>query len=606
MPEWTSRPARRRLSDVNTALRQAGAMAALLMLLGQTAASAGGAPVEWGSPVVLGGGWGRLVSLDGEEWLAVTARYPAGTNSHLRLHRSTDGARSWSDLAEVREPGRTLDNGELGVLPDGTVLLTMRSLIPGQSYRLPVYASTDGGRSWVRRADIDASEGLGERGLWEPDFQVLADGRVTVTYSNEKHATHSQLISQRTSADGGRTWGAETWAVAEPGGGRLRPGMSQMTRLADGRYLLVYEVVGIGNADVHAKTSADGVEWPAGLGRRVPGHHAGPFVTTLPNGLVLVTSCANRLSASEDHGGTWVRWEPVPWNLGQVFTWPALYPLGSNRVAAVVVNQGVRLRPGVIAPRRAWPDPWRESFEGADEAGWVTLGGRATRADGRYTLASQGTNALALAGDAFWADGVLETDLRLLTPGNAGLVFRTTDAGESGPDDFRGYYAGLDTAGAVLLGRMDGSWTLLRQAAFAVATNRWHRLRVVLAGRNLDVFVDGQEQAVVSVSVPDEPGAGRPVRGQVGVRTFRGEAWFDNLSWSNRLPARVEIRRSAGGLELAWPEVPSTVGPVAAPAPASGEAGGMVGAAVREEGGWRLTLPAVASEPAAFYWLHAR
>ncbi|RME96263.1 MAG: exo-alpha-sialidase, partial [Verrucomicrobia bacterium] len=292
-----------------------------------------------------------MIEVANGSWLAVTTRYPPGTNSHLRLSRSTDQARSWTTLAEVREPGRTLDNGELVRLPDGVLLLTMRSLIPNDSYRLPVYASTDGGRTWTFRSLIDANEGPSARqgrGLWEPDFWVLDDGRLVVTYSNETHDGYSQLISLRVSTDGGLTWGPEQWAVAPPAGSNLRPGMSQMTRMANGEYLLVYEVVNSGRADVHAKVSPDGVHWPEGLGARIPCQHCGPFVTALSNGLVLVTSCENEISFSEDFGRTWQRIDPPAWPLGFAHTWPAIYQTRPDEVAVMAVNNGVRLRFGSL------------------------------------------------------------------------------------------------------------------------------------------------------------------------------------------------------------------------------------------------------------------
>jgi hypothetical protein len=69
-----------------------------------------------------------------------------------------------------------MDNGELIQLPGREILLTGRSLIKGQSYRLPVCRSSDGGRSWTAFSNIDSNEGypgsLKQRGLWEPHFSL--------------------------------------------------------------------------------------------------------------------------------------------------------------------------------------------------------------------------------------------------------------------------------------------------------------------------------------------------------------------------------------------------------------------------------------------------
>src|SRR6266478_6907199 len=162
-------------------------------------------PISWNGTVTIGtGGWSRMVHLTNGNWLCVSSKYPAGTNSYLNISRSTDNCRSWNTpFSTVKEAGRTLDNGELIQLPNGTVLLTMRSLIPNNSYELPVCASTDNGFTWVYRSNIDTSSGTNAaqgEGLWEPDFGVLDDGRLIVTYSNETHPGYSKIISERVSA----------------------------------------------------------------------------------------------------------------------------------------------------------------------------------------------------------------------------------------------------------------------------------------------------------------------------------------------------------------------------------------------------------------------
>ncbi len=297
-----------------------------------------------------------MAKLGADEWLCVSTLFPAGQPSQLGLYRSTDRCASWSAVGVVSAPGRKLDNGNLARLPDGTLLLTGRSLIDEQSYRLPVYRSADRGLTWELTGNIDANEGapgsLKNRGLWEPHLYLLSNGAVAVAYANEKHAGFSQIISVRVSPDAGTTWGPEIRAVAQPGGGSLRPGMPVVTTLPGGGYFMIYEVVGSGNADVYAKSSADGTNWPAGLGTRIPGHHAGPFVVAMPDGRLWVTSCQNVLSYSEDRGQSWQRADPPPWLPGFRFTWPALYALDSNHMACLAVTGGLRLRAAILPAQR--------------------------------------------------------------------------------------------------------------------------------------------------------------------------------------------------------------------------------------------------------------
>jgi hypothetical protein len=555
-------------------------------------------PILWGPTVYVGGGWGRMVQDRHGRWIGVTTQYPPGTNSYLRISASTDHGRSWTTLAEVREPGRTLDNGELVVLPGGDLLLTMRSLVPGQSYRLPVYVSTDGGRTWTWRSIIDTSEGEPAqqgRGLWEPDFQLLDDGRLVVTYSNEKHPGYSQLISLRVSTDEGRTWGPEQWVVTPPRDSNLRPGMSQMTRMGNGEYLLVYEIVNLGRADVYCKTSPDGTTWSDGLGTRIPGHHCGPFVTSLSNGLVLITSCENEVSYSEDYGRTWQRIEPPAWELGFAHTWPAVYQTRSNEVAVMVVTNGVRIRFGTLQARPQWPNPWQATFEDGTDTGWTRYGGRAVVRDGRYVLENDGTSGKALTGDAFWRDGVLEADILLNTPGNAGLMFRVTNPDYEGPDHAFGYYAGLDTAGFVLLGRMSNQWTLLTNRPMPVTTGTWYRMRITMEGPEIRVYVNNLLSPRLVVR------DGTFLRGQIGVRAHFCSAAFDNVTFSNAMPLRLHLKRDATAWEVSWPETATNVRLYGATRPAG--PGRRIDLPVRQDGAFqRIRLP-VDTAPSRFFWL---
>ena len=311
---------------------------------------------NWGGTnLVARGGWGRMIRLTNDQWLCVNTRFERNGSS-LQIHRCRNFPGDWDLRAEIFEPGRLLDNGELIRLPGGDLLLTGRSLVEGESYRLPVYRSLDEGQSWTAIGVIDANEGpagsLKHRGLWEPHFFRLSDGRLAVAYANEKHEAEqpsfSQVCSERVSPDQGRSWGNEITLAAEPGGGKLRPGMPVVTRLINGKYLAVYEIVGVGDADVFSKLSTDGEHWPPGLGNHLEGHHAGPWVVSLASGELLLTSCANRVSCSRDFGATWNWVEPPPWNVGQgkVFTWPAIYETGPNQIATMIAWHGVRIRLG--------------------------------------------------------------------------------------------------------------------------------------------------------------------------------------------------------------------------------------------------------------------
>ena len=314
--------------------------------------------------MVAQGGWGRMTHLKDGRWMSVHALYPR-PNSVLRVETSGDGGKTWGDGITIREAGRNLDNGELRQLPNGDILLTGRSVVDGDtpgatlSYGFPVYRSTDNGNSWKRLGDVDKSDpppfqpGRPSLGLWEPMFFLLPDGRVACAYANEKHSmdkpvAYSQVVSERVSSDGGVTWGPEITLAAQIGGGAQRPGMPVVTRLRDGRYFAVYEVVGVGNADVYGKISSDGVTWSTGIGTPIPEQHAGPFVAALTDGRLVVSSCSNKISVSGDNGATW-QTVPAPFSeFGQVFSWPAIYQTAPDEIAVMTTWRGIHLRRGRI------------------------------------------------------------------------------------------------------------------------------------------------------------------------------------------------------------------------------------------------------------------
>jgi len=332
--------------------------AAALALLFAAAAPAMATEVTWTGTATVDAakaGWGRLARLPDGRWLAVTTRYPGGDTTTLQLSVSSDNARTWAPLSRVAEPKRKLDNGELFVLPDGRVLLAMRSLIDGVSYRLNVYASDDQGANWRFLSTITRNEnpaGRKDRGVWEPVFTRLDDGTLSVVYADETRAddtpSFNQVVSQQLSSDGGRTWSPAMTIASQPGGGKLRPGMPVMARRPDGGFLMVLETCGDDpQCPVSYKTSSDGRTWPEGLGTPMADQRCGPHVMTTRSGTMFVTSCFNEVSASEDGGNTWTTVKPPAWPLGFRHSWPAVVEFGPNEIGVVnVVDGSVQIRFG--------------------------------------------------------------------------------------------------------------------------------------------------------------------------------------------------------------------------------------------------------------------
>lgn len=300
-----------------------------------------------------GAQYGRLLQLKGKTWLAGYtisrnngyAKEPNG-GLELEVARSNDNGRTWKAISVLSDAGRDLDNAQLIELPDKSILLSCRSVRWQESYRLYVYRSTDGGLHWTRLSTIDANEGkpgeLGkpDKGVYEPHFYFLKDGRLAVMYASEIHVTdsvsYSQIISQKISPDYGKTWGPEIWVAYEPGHPLSRPGMPVWTRMKNGEYIVVYEICGPEKCNVYYKTSSDGFTWPVGLGTAIPDQWAGPYILSMSDGRLIVTSNKSNISISDDYGKHW-HTADAAWNKT---LWPSIYQSDTNEI--MVVNSAAR------------------------------------------------------------------------------------------------------------------------------------------------------------------------------------------------------------------------------------------------------------------------
>lgn len=500
-------------------------------------------PLTWGSNITIkssSAGWVRLVKLSNGNWLAVYAIFPSSGSTYLEIARSTDNARSWTPISTISESGRNLDNGNLIQLPNGTVLVTMRSVVDGQSYRLPVYRSTDDGASWAYLSNIDANEspnGATNRGVWEPTFNNLSNGTLSVLYANEKHAGdnpgYSQIISQKTSTDNGATWSSESRAITQSGGGSARPGMPVMTRMNDGRWIMVYEICndpnGGSSCNVYRQISSNGTSWPSGLGIRVRNQICGPHIIFLTDGRLLATSCENNDSYSNDFGANWMKNDPSAVS-GFSFRWPAYFQTGSSEIVrAANLDSGVGLRLATIAAPLSGSTNFSDDFNDNNDAGWTPYGRNTSVSGGQYRIDNAPNNGnsstTVLAGDDSYTSGSLEADVTLTSDNNAGLMIRTTNAGP-GADEADGYYAGIDSAGRVVLGKQANGWTQLASTAMTINQNTTYKMKVTAEGSSIQVFVS--DMTTPKISVTDSSFS----RGQFGVRSYLSNAVYDNIAFT--------------------------------------------------------------------------
>ncbi len=225
------------------------------------------------------------------------------------IYRSTDNGETWHLYSEVEDthnewgmryqPHLFELPQQVGEFPAGTIFCSGNSIPDDRSAtELLVYYSTDGGKSWeflssiVKGGRAIYDPELAETPVWEPFLGLDNSGRLVAYYSDERYHDegYNQLLAHKVSEDGGKTWGDDVFDVAVPDG-KTRPGMSVITRLPNGKYMLIFEIVGREGYPVHYKLSSDGLDWgdPEDLGTRIEneeGHflRSTPYVEWTPHG----------------------------------------------------------------------------------------------------------------------------------------------------------------------------------------------------------------------------------------------------------------------------------------------------------------------------------
>ena len=192
-----------------------------------------------------------------------------------RLALSSDGGRTFPD-------SRSLPAGILGpikdkpiVLPDGT-LLCPSSDETGERYRIHMERTGDGGRTWTRTPDLNDPDRIA---AIQPSLLPLGDGRIRAV-----GRTSSARMFAIDSSDEGRTWGPMRLTdVRNPNSG------IDAVRLADGRFLLVYNDTTDGRTPLDVAVSRDAEHWSNALALETePGEYSYPAVIQAKDGLVHV------------------------------------------------------------------------------------------------------------------------------------------------------------------------------------------------------------------------------------------------------------------------------------------------------------------------------
>ncbi|HZX08837.1 sialidase family protein [Kribbella sp.] len=229
----------------------------------------------------------------------------SGNDGLGAIYESTNNGSSFTQVGTVADPQAAAGKGlccatlfelprAVGGLPAGTLLWAASVGASARPMSLRIWRSNDVGRTWSYLSSCATAPN--DRGLWEPEFSVAADGRLVCHYSDETDPAHSQKLMEVRSTDG-VTWTDPSPTVVSPTVGH-RPGMPIVRRLPSGRYVMSYEICGLGgqyDCAAYIRHSADGWNWgsPSDLGRRVQTidgryfTHA-PTIALAPNGKLLL------------------------------------------------------------------------------------------------------------------------------------------------------------------------------------------------------------------------------------------------------------------------------------------------------------------------------
>ncbi|MCJ1311283.1 hypothetical protein MMC25_004954 [Agyrium rufum] len=201
--------------------------------------------------------YARTVLLEDGVLLATWENYsPEPPEVYFPIFRSTNGGETWKEIAHVTDqvngwglryqPFLYELPSAMGGYPKGTVLLAGNSIPTNLSNtQIDLYASPDKGYTWKFVSHIAAGgEALPDNGLtpvWEP-FLMLYNSKLVCYYSDQRDPAHGQKLVHQTSTDL-KTWAAPVDDVAYANY-TARPGMTTVTKLPNGKYMMTYEYGG--------------------------------------------------------------------------------------------------------------------------------------------------------------------------------------------------------------------------------------------------------------------------------------------------------------------------------------------------------------------------
>lgn len=283
--------------------------------------------------------YARAMQTSNGKMYATFEQYTTGI-AMFPIFESTDSGRTWKKVGDVKdthkgvgmrwEPHLYQLPQAIGDMPAGTLLAAGLVLPYNRSAcQIDLYKSNDEGRTWtyVSTIAIGTQANPGSDPVWEP-FIMVANNKLYVFYSDERDPAYSQKLVHQSSADGIK-WSSVVTDVAITG---QRPGMVTVAQMANGNYIMAYEIIGTPEGSSF-KTTANIDNWNAGdKGTVFDPKGSSPYCISMNGTVIIASAGSGSLFTNANNGvGAWTMISsPVGANYSR-----ALVPLNNGRIFVI-------------------------------------------------------------------------------------------------------------------------------------------------------------------------------------------------------------------------------------------------------------------------------
>ncbi|RYG62098.1 DUF1080 domain-containing protein, partial [bacterium] len=163
---------------------------------------------------------------------------------------------------------------------------------------------------------------------------------------------------------------------------------------------------------------------------------------------------------------------------------------------------------------------WSEDFSGDYSQRWLVHRGSFMQGGNLHLPQS----AKGIASRAVLSDFVYDAEVTVGDKGDAGIIFRTSNA-SVGTDHYLGYYVGINAeANIVTFGKSNNTWLPTTFKSHPIEAGNVHHIRVEARGPQIRVWVDDMNAPLIEAR--DETFA----TGNLGVRSYSNKSAFGKLS----------------------------------------------------------------------------